>query len=66
MYYVVQTYRFVRLNCKDWEHFSGDDSLPVPHEPGVPLWEGTQLEYRLSLVAHLIHKIDGGEAIYDD
>lgn len=46
-------------------------SYPVPHEYGVPMWEGKNLARRLSLIDHMIEQIRAGytygnrEAIYN-
>lgn len=51
-----ESYDFVRENCEDWEHFSGNSVYPIEGCSGEPLWEGKQLELRLSLLDHLIAK----------
>ena len=50
------SYDFVRDNCEDWEHFSCDTSYPIEGYDDGHLWEGEQLELRLSLIDHLIAK----------
>lgn len=50
------SYNFVEDNCSCWEHFSGDIVYPIDRCSGEPLWEGKQLELRLSLLDHLIAK----------
>lgn len=48
---------FVADNCEDWEHFSGDVDYPIEgYNDDCDLWEGEQLELRLSLLDHLITK----------
>lgn len=56
-------YGFVKENCGDWNHFSGDLSYPVSskevfsyHRNNCDLWNGEQLELRLSLIDHLLTK----------
>ena len=51
------SYDFVRNNCSDWEFFSGLFEYPVELSDGCDLWEGEQLELRLSLIDHLITKV---------
>lgn len=53
---VTKTYEFVRDNCFDWCFFSGINTYPVENCNDEPLWEGKQLELRLSLINHLIAK----------
>ena len=50
------SYFFVEDNCSDWEFFSGDNSVPIKGYDEGNLWEGEQLELRLSLIDHLIDK----------
>lgn len=50
------SYDFVRNNCYDWEFFSGLFEYPVELSNDCDLWEGEQLELRLSLIDHLITK----------
>lgn len=65
----TRAYEFVESNCEDWEYFSGNIVYPVPnyHEDDDPthkdffvvhLWKGRQLEYRKSLAAHLLKKLE--------
>ena len=56
-------YLFVNSNCSDWEYFSGDLHYPVSgkdiwikHAYKNSLWEGEQLDLRLSLIDHLLTK----------
>lgn len=56
-------FRFVKENCREWEYFSGDYNYPVSgeevfdyHTDNGSLWEGEQLELRLSLIDHLLTK----------
>jgi len=60
--------RVVSLVCETWEHYSGNVHYPVPSADGniYPhvfymeasnngnLWTGKQLEYRKSLIKHII------------
>lgn len=55
-------YDFICANCKDWEDYSGDGSYPIKGSVGKfyleNLWEGEQLQLRISLINHLINKCD--------
>lgn len=48
---------------KDWKYHSGDDDYPVVGEDHwidtKNLWEGRDLELRLSLINHMINKLEG-------
>lgn len=48
------SYDFIVDNCSDWEFFSGCSYVPI--DGCGCLWEGKQLELRLSLIDHLITK----------
>lgn len=50
------SYDFVGVNCSDWDFFSGCYLNPINNYLDKPLWEGEQLELRLSLIDHLITK----------
>lgn len=52
------SYQLLAEPClvQDWEHFSGDFTSPIPFED-APLWEGSQLNYRISLIEHIITKL---------
>ena len=50
------SYDFVKDNCCEWEFFSGLFEYPVELSDECDLWEGKQLELRLSLLNHLIAK----------
>lgn len=52
----VLSYDFVKDNCCDWDFFSGLFDYPVELSNDCDLWEGEQLELRLSLLDHLIIK----------
>ena len=49
-------YEYVANNSEDWEHYSGVYEYPVKLCNDCGLWEGEQLELRLSLLDHLIAK----------
>lgn len=51
------SYMFVRENCEDWKHFSGDSSYPIPEDLYLGKWEGVNLEMRISLIDHLLTKV---------
>lgn len=55
----VCAYAFVGENSSDWEHFSGKQYDPVGGYYSIPfLWEGEQLQLRISLIHHLINKCE--------
>lgn len=60
--YGVCAYDFISANCKDWENYSGDSSYPIKGSVGKfyleNLWEGEQLQLRISLIHHLINKCE--------
>lgn len=58
---------YVQLNCKDWDHFSGDARFPIPsHIKGLspsdlfcslePRWSGEYGNLRRDLLDYLINK----------
>lgn len=59
------TYFFIRNNCEDWKHFSGDSAYPVEADwieyhtcscKGM-LWIGNNGKLRRSLCRHLVKKL---------
>lgn len=61
-------YDIVEENSSDWEFYSGISCYPVPEEIGTrdsaPKWEGEQLEYRVSLINHIISKLEKTPKFY--
>lgn len=56
----------MRDGLADWPLNSGEPSFPVPggsavYFDGTPRWSGKMLEYRLSLIDHLIGKLERKE-----
>ena len=65
------TYDLVERYSVEWEHSSLNKSFPVPHNSGYRLWEGVNLEMRLSLIDYLLDKLEvltqeEINGIYDD
>lgn len=62
---------FVSGNCKDWEYYSGDSEYPIGGAkeyydvcgsgPSATLWRGDSLRARISLIDHLIEKLESGD-----
>ena len=50
------SYLFVTEYSEGWRYHTGDYLFPVPDVEHSPPWEGKHLEYRLSLIDHLINK----------
>jgi hypothetical protein len=52
-------YDFVKSNCSDWKHFSGNVTFPLPLECRYSdsMWKGKSLEFRQSLCKHLLTKL---------
>jgi len=44
-----------------WQYFSGSEICPIPKRKLAEThkWQGGQLNYRLSLINHMINKIEG-------
>lgn len=56
----------VEVGLADWPLNSGERGFPVPggssvYFDGTPRWSGEMLEYRLSLIDHLIGKLERKE-----
>ena len=56
-YDLVEMYS-VEMYSVEWEHSSLNPSFPVPHNRGYRLWEGVNLEMRLSLIDYLLDKLE--------
>lgn len=56
--------KIVKSMCQDWEYFSGNALFPVgglqEYKNTSNLWEGDHLKYRLSLLKHMIEKVETG------
>ena len=52
------TYDLVERYSVEWEHSSLNQSFPVPHNSGYRLWEGVNLEMRLSLIDHILKRLE--------
>lgn len=52
-------YHFVSDNSVDWDYHSGCEVFPVPET--FPIWQKLGLKYRLSLIDHLIEKVETGD-----
>ena len=52
------TYDLVEMYSVEWEHSSLNQSFPVPHNSGYRLWEGVNLEMRLSLIDHILKRLE--------
>lgn len=48
------SYEIVEEFSVGWEHRTNSSSFPVPHEGSFGLWEGVNLEMRLSLIDHIL------------
>jgi hypothetical protein len=57
-------YDIVEKNSLDWEFYSGINCYPVPEEDSKNKWEGKQLEYRVSLINHIISKLEKTSKFY--
>lgn len=62
----VITYDLVERYSVEWEHFSLNQSFPVPHNSGYRLWEGVNLEMRLSLIDHILKRLEESSQEYLD
>jgi len=51
------SYAFVRFFSEGWIHHTGLPAYPVPRTSDRT-WEGQQLQYRLSLIQHLIQQLE--------
>jgi len=53
-----EAYRLVAIASQGWEHHTGYVDYPVSGHNLGNLWEGKQLELRISLINHLIARIE--------
>lgn len=54
-------YTFVSKSCVGWSGITERNSFPIQRQKGVGLFEGSQLEQRISLAKHLLTKVDDYE-----
>lgn len=47
-------YDIVEVFSPSWEHFSGENCLPILGYTNGNLWKGEQLKLRLSLIDHIL------------
>ncbi len=59
-------YDIVENFQQDWLYRSGDPQFPVLHSVGFGLWEGKNLEMRLSLIDHILKRLDEVDQDYID
>ncbi|MEG2706902.1 MAG: hypothetical protein RR959_06135 [Erysipelotrichaceae bacterium] len=59
-------YNFVSIFSGDWEHSTLDSKYPVPDDESLDLWEGTNLEMRLSLIDHILKRLEESDQDYLD
>jgi len=53
------SYALVSENCHDWAGYSGSIDYPVPFDDwNAKMWEGDQLKARISLMNHLLAKVN--------
>tara|TARA_R110000796_G_scaffold150666_2_gene267344 strand:- start:15 stop:356 length:342 start_codon:yes stop_codon:yes gene_type:complete len=57
-------YDIVEENSSDWEFCSGIEHYPVPEVGSKDKWKGKQLEYRVSLINHIISKLEKTPKFY--
>lgn len=51
-------YDLVEKFSVDWEHYNGHTDYPVPDNENFGLWEGVNLEMRLSLIDHILKQLE--------
>ena len=59
-------YILVMKLSKDWEYFTGYYDYPVPDDESFDLWEGINLEMRLSLIDHILKRLEESSQEYLD
>lgn len=60
------SYDIVEEFSVGWEHRTNSSSFPVPHDGSFGLWEGVNLEMRLSLIDHIIKRLEESSQDYID
>ena len=59
-------YTLINVLSLDWTHHTGDKYYPVPDDDTIGLWEGKNLEMRLSLIDHILKRLDEVDQDYVD
>ena len=59
-------YDLVERYSVEWEHSSLNQSFPVPHNRGYRLWEGVNLEMRISLIDYILVRLEDASQEYLD
>ena len=67
---VDRSSRIISDNSEGWLYHSGEWSYPIPggetlFSASNHMWEGEELEYRLSLLDHLITKAEAGTLLLE-
>ena len=60
------TYDLVEMYSVEWGHSSLNQSFPVPHNRGYRLWEGVNLEMRISLINYILVRLEDASQGYLD
>lgn len=60
------SYTFVGKLSFSWEHRTVWDDYPVPDDETLGLWEGVNLEMRLSLIDHILVRLEEESQEYLD
>lgn len=60
------TYKLVYIFQQDWFCRTGHPHYPVPNSVNVGLWEGKNLEMRLSLIDYILKRLDEVDQDYID
>lgn len=60
------SYDLVEELSVGWEHRTTSYSYPVPHDGSFGLWEGVNLEMRLSLIDHILIRLEYASQEYLD
>lgn len=60
------SYTVVGEFSQDWKFYSGHKGYPVPDNETIGLWEGKNLEMRLSLIDHILKRLDEVDQDYID
>lgn len=55
---LLLAYSFVEHHCVGWNGIVEPTEYPIPIPPRAYLWQGDQLAARLSLIDHLLGKLD--------
>lgn len=60
------SYEIVGEFSTDWEHKTTSYYYPVPDDESFELWDGVNLEMRLSLVDHILKRLEESSQEYLD